>query len=38
MNLHPPKARKEFLELADASRYPVAVMPSAKGCAFASGA
>ena len=33
VKLRAAKARKQFLELADASRYPVAVMPNAKGCA-----
>ena len=35
VKLRAGKARKQFLELADASRYPVAVMPNAKGCARA---
>ena len=33
VKLRAARARAQFLELADASRYPVALMPNAKGCA-----
>lgn len=35
VKLRAAHAHAQFLELADASRYPVALMPNAKGCARA---
>jgi len=37
VKLRSTHAQKQFKSLADASRYPVAIMPNAKGCAATPG-